>query len=366
MVERDPENSITNASTVRIAWRDMKVKIGKAMSGKKVTWSMEPLFIPSYDPNGSNMPPAFRGKWGAAANANHRHRFSASEKYGENDYETLTQMLEAGTNANVTITAETTVDTEGYTAIRVNLPPVGFNKAQITIAIEDVEEEIDLIDLEVPAMISIDPGHGAGDDLAGSSANNGVGVNSGVLERDLALSYGLELRDSLRTQIATSNLTAKVLMTRDVDMNITGNTRAFFARDKGIDVHFIIHFNAFRTSPDPRGTLEVRQLPDQVNLQEDIDLIDPIITSVVTALQMYDLGANKKAFFAKDTTTAFDPKLANTANYHPIRAGYCEVEFLTNPDADELITGADKDAVQTAVTDAMRDGILQDLRSFNN
>jgi len=126
------------------------------------------------------------------------------------------------------------------------------------------------------------------------------------------------------------------------------------------------HFNAFSDSSDARGTLEVRQLPYQVNLQEDIDLIDPIIDSVVAALQAYDLGAIKREFVAKDTTTAFDPKLANTAKYYPIRAGYCEVEFLTNPNADKLITGAKKNAVRTGVTDAMRDGILQNLRSYSN
>jgi len=89
----------------------------------------------------------------------------------------------------------------------------------------------------------------------------------------------------------------------------------------GADVIFISHFNASSSPHTARGTLEVRQLPSQVNLDEDVALIDPIIDSIVAAITPFDAGANKRAFVATDTSVAFDPKLGNTADYHPIRAG---------------------------------------------
>jgi hypothetical protein len=62
----------------------------------------------------------------------------------------------------------------------------------------------------------------------------------------------------------------------------------------------------------------------------------------------------------------------NTSDYHPIRTSYIEVEFIdfganTAVQTDDLVdillnTGPNAAAVKTAVVNAIRDGILQDLR----
>ena len=56
MVERDllAATPVTNANTVRIAWREMRVKIGEKFAGETVTWSMTPLHVPGFDPNVQN------------------------------------------------------------------------------------------------------------------------------------------------------------------------------------------------------------------------------------------------------------------------------------------------------------------------
>ena len=334
-VEVDP-----NAN--KIAHREIKVKIGDVLEGKKVTWTLEPL------PGAT--PATIRGEW--ADSPTHQDRFEASTAFGANGFQRVSQT-----------TGETTIAADGHTAIRVNVPPIGHNQVRIKIQIEGTSTPFDLIDMEVPGVVVIDPGHGGTTSLPGSSWNNATSP-TGVLEKNLALSYGIALRDALKTKISQERLNVKVLTTRDTDVNVAGTARAHFARDNGTDVVFVIHFNASASPHSARGTLEVRQLPSQVNLDEDVALIDPIIDSIVAAITPFDPGANKRSFVATDTSVAFDPKLANTSDYHPIRVGYCEVEFLDNAAVDVLLnTGPNTAAVKTAIVEAMRDGILDDLKS---
>ena len=85
---------------------------------------------------------------------------------------------------------------------------------------------------------------------------------------------------------------------------------------------------------------------------------------IVAAITPFDSGARKLEFFPRDTSVAFDPKLGNTAGYHPIRVGYCEVEFLDNAAVDVLLnTGPNAGAAKTAIVNAMRTGILSDLKN---
>lgn len=160
MVERDPAANQNDAAAIRIAWRELKVKIGSALMDKKVTWSMDPLFTRSFDPNSPNLPPVFRGSWDRAV-AGHRDRFEASTAFTAHSYRRVSQ--EQG---------ETTIDADGFTALRVNVPPIGLNKARIKIQIEGTTSPIELINLEVPGVIVIDPGHGIG--AAGGSNEFGT------------------------------------------------------------------------------------------------------------------------------------------------------------------------------------------------
>ena len=325
----------------KVAYRVLKVKVPKeVLAGEKVKWSMTPQFTPSGETE-----PRFRGVWPTT----HPDRFEPAPTNGYG-FERISQKE-----------GRTTIDSEGFFAVRINLPPRGYNKARVKLEFEKYPGAYSEIDFEVPAVVVIDPGHGGSSDLPGSDANHAVSPTN-VKEKDLALGYGLALREALKAKVHQDKLNVKVLMTRDTDVNVAGTNRAHFARDNGADAVFVIHFNSSNGSV--RGTLEVRQVPSQVNLNEDFALIDPIINMIVAAITPFDSGARKLEFFPRDTSVAFDPKLGNTAGYHPIRVGYCEVEFLDNAAVDVLLnTGPNAGAAKTAIVNAMRNGILSDLKN---
>lgn len=342
-VEVDP-----NAN--KIAHRELKVMIGSALKDKKVTWTLEAL------PGAT--PATIRGQW--EDSPTHKDRFEASTAYGANGFRKVSQS-----------SGETTVGADGHTAIRVNVPPIGFNQVRIKIQIEGMSTPINLIDMEVPAVVVIDPGHGGTANLPGASWNNATSP-SGVLEKAMALSYGTAARDALRTKRQQDKLNLRVFMTRTTDVNVSGQDRAAKAKDNGADVIFIIHFNA-SDAHTARGTLEVVRDSGNVNAAEDTNLANTVIDLMVPAMRQYDTGANKRYSVVNNTAVASDTNLGNTSAYHPIRAAYCEVEFIdlgehTADTSDDLVdillnTGPNAAAVKTAVANAMRDGILQDLRN---
>jgi N-acetylmuramoyl-L-alanine amidase len=95
-------------------------------------------------------------------------------------------------------------------------------------------------------IIVIDPGHGGSGSIAGSSPNNATGPN-GALEKDLALSLGLDLTESLR------NAGHTVQMTRDTDVNVGLAGRADVAGQIPAQVFLSIHFNG-DDDPSVQGT----------------------------------------------------------------------------------------------------------------
>gem|GEM_PF-5779111 len=335
MVEEPRAGQIPN-----VAYRILKVKLPKEiMAGEKVKWTMTPQFTPQGESD-----PRFRGQWPQS----HPDRFEAAPDNGYG-FERISQ--EAG---------RTTVDSEGFVAVRINLPPIGYNKARVKLELEKYPGASAEIDFEVPAVVVIDPGHGGTQNLPGSSWNNATSP-TGVLEKNIALSYALDLRDVLKAKAKADKLNVKVYMTREIDDNVAGSARAHKARDNGADVIFIIHFNA-SANHTARGTLAVRRVAGNVNQNEDMDFINDVIDRIVPAIQTFDPGANKRFPVDNDTSVASDANLGNTAAYHPIRAGYCEVEFLDNATVDTLLnTGPNAAAVKKAIVEAMRDGILSDL-----
>jgi N-acetylmuramoyl-L-alanine amidase len=334
----------------RIAHRELKVKIGEVLKGKTVTWTLDAV-------PGAN-PAAIRGRWNHSTS--HPDRFETSVAYGANGFTRLSQ--ESG---------QTTVADDGFTAIRVNVPPVGFNQVRIRIQIEGVATPIDLIDMEVPGVVVIDPGHGGTSNEPGSSWNNATSP-SGALEKTMALNYGLALRDALRAVRDTDRLNLRIFMTRETDINRPGFFRAAKARDNGADVINIIHFNA-SDAHTARGTLEVYRTTSNVFPQQDTILSEGIITRMVTAMTPFDTGANHRARVVYESAVASDGNNGNTAAYCPVRTSYIEVEFidfgaqttdLGNDAVDILLnTGPNAGAVKTAIANAMRDGILHDLRN---
>lgn len=339
------ENPVAN----RIAHREMKMRIvdGEVLEGKQLTWSMEPLFVP---PAGGD--PVFRGDW--ANSTTHPNRYETGVQFGAYEFEAIDQA-----------TAHTEIDEDGESGIRANLAPVGFNKGRLRIAVEDFQgDPAKVADMEVPPVIVIDPGHGGSANLPGSSFNNATSP-TGVLEKNMALEYGQELRTSLNGWATANDSQARIIMTRNGDFNVSGADRAAIARDNGADVIYIIHFNAFNGVA--RGTLEVRRTDGNVNAQEDIDFIDRVLDEIVPALQGFDAAANRRAEVAFNSAVASDANLGNQANYHPVRAGYCEVEFIDNAQVDQLLNhGQNAAAIRTAVSDATADAIIEDIENQPN
>jgi N-acetylmuramoyl-L-alanine amidase len=273
MVERDPtptepNDRIQDASTCRIAWREVRVKIGNIYEGKTVEWSMTPQFTPSVvttpatsttaevlglHPNG----PRFRGSWSTAAQPAHQHRFAASNEYGDHEFETIPYANgEAASNGELSGRATTVVE-DGHTAIRVNLPPIGFNKARISIRIDGSETKLDLLDLEVPAVVVIDPGHGRVA-ILNDSSDGATGLFTGVRELDTVLDIGNRIIADLKFTARNEDRLLKVYSTKSNATpreNVSMANRLKKSRNFGADTTVSLHFDAATSDKSSKITL---------------------------------------------------------------------------------------------------------------
>jgi N-acetylmuramoyl-L-alanine amidase len=354
------ENPVAN----RMAHREMKMKIvdGEILKWKTITWSMDPLFV---HPNAQE--PSFRGNWAISLNNNNTY-FRTSDYYGTLDFE-------AGSEAPTPTTATTTLDQNGETSIRINLPPIGFNKGRVKIEVEDFSgEAAKIADMEVPAVIVIDPGHGGTANVEGSNANNATSP-TGVLEKTMTLDYARELRDSINDYSEENGLLINVLMTRDADVNPTGVQRASIARDRGADIFHSFHFNA--TNGSARGTETLIRGVANVNEDEDRDFGQRVLDGILAGIRQYDedgaadRGVKNYAWSASQQQNVpsvwavlSDTTYSNISSYHPIRGIIAEVEFIDVPAVDQLLnTGVNASAIRTSIADEIRDAIIEDIKN---
>src|SRR6266581_3530762 len=86
-------------------------------------------------------------------------------------------------------------------------------------------------------VVVLDPGHGGTTKIGGSSPNNARGPN-GLQEKDLTL-------DLAARTAALLSASARVIMTRASDVNLSLADRAAVARANNADVFVSIHFNGF-------------------------------------------------------------------------------------------------------------------------
>lgn len=314
-VEEDPH-------TNRIAHREIKLKFDEAYAGKKITWSL------SERPGAT--PAAIRGEW--SDSPTHKDRFEESITYGKNGFEKVPQEQ-----------ASTLVAKDGHTAIRMNIPPIGFNQSRIKIQIEGIEEPFDLIDMEVPAVVVIDPGHGGEDPGA-------IGrTDKTIKEMDLALEYSLSLKQKIVDKFSAEKREIKIIMTRDTSLEFMENSlRAKLARDKGTDVFVSIHFNSSEIA-SARGTETLVRGMNNVNETEDTKLAKLFLTSAYEAVKSQDenainRGVKNYAWSPKDKknipsswAVLSDSHYGQNEDYHPIRGSIIEVEFLSNETSLELI-----------------------------
>ena len=201
-----------------VAYRNLKIRLPNLAAGDKIKWSMAAQFIPTGHTN-----PVFRGQWPEE----HPNRFEAngSDMY---QFTTLTQAE-----------AETAADSNGETAIRINLPPIGLNAATVTIEIEKYPGAIAEIDFIVPAIVVIDPGHGgdpSGRSFGGSDPDHAEcpkpPAGSGLTERQMTLNFGLLLKNRLQDIKNEQNIPSASYLTRTQDLNKSLQERANLARDR--------------------------------------------------------------------------------------------------------------------------------------
>jgi N-acetylmuramoyl-L-alanine amidase len=365
MVERDPLHQITDASTRRIAWREIKVKVGKMLAGKTVTWSMTPLFTPRIEMGSATnigemiaVPvgePCFRGDKAHAARVQDRHPFGPSEHFG------------SIYNFEVTNRDKTTIDAQGYTAIRVNLPPIGFNKARVSIEISGVPGKLDLIDLEVPAVIVIDPGHGIGP-AGGSNQYGGTAISTKVVEHQFSLDIGFSMKNHLIMRQNTDQLCMKVFMTRSNSKNRTFQERTAVARMNGCDVYASIHFNGNNKVPNRRHPFGMWDIHNNQNLEEDKALAVRLRHAIQVAIANTEpedsrnlptdgeTSESQERNVQKRIDTCSDSQNGSTStpNYNgnidghtPCRSALIEIESMSNVQADLLFNNGYPNLLET-------------------
>lgn len=359
--------------------------------------------------------PRFRGAWFHAAQPAHTHRFSPSTTFGGLGF-TNKSPNDNGDVPNNTAESEhdnatTTVAPDGYTAIRVNLPPIGFNKARVSIQIESTIE-LDLIDLEVPAVVVIDPGHGGvlpdsdaakrdagyiyngnrGEwTLDGSATNHAISYGTPTFQIDqklrqkteekaLTLQLGLLLKTDLKRRFLAEHIVGNVTMTRSDDRNVGFGDRTQHSWAKGADIFLSLHFNG-NISSAPRGS-EVFVEPDEIrsngcsnaNYAQDADLSTRILTSMTRAIpgggrRPADGVPRPKGFdppesrsIPSDVYTDRDDRLRNTNTDPKSRACLAEVEFITNMQVEEaLVSGPASSANRRTLSSAMARAAIRDI-----
>jgi len=186
--------------------------------------------------------------------------------------------------------------------------------------------------------IVLDAGHGGSRNVAGSSANNAVSA-SGVKEKDLTLALAVGLRDVLLAQAAEAGERLKVVLTRTSDVNVTGARRAGTAARHEAAAFLSVHFNGStnRRVRGPETFYRARENGNR-NLKEDIAFARAVQAGLVAGLA--GIGLTGKDRGARpDTLTALGALgILNDARLgSDCVAALCEIEFITNPEVDDII-----------------------------
>lgn len=296
----------------RTAHREVRMRIvdGGFLKERTIAWTMEPRFVPP-----GSREAVFRGNWpqGGA----HPDRFEKSARYGASGFTRLDQQR-----------ALTRLDPEGQSAIRANLAPVGFNQGRLNVMVEGfIGQPAKVVDLEVPAVVTLDPGHGGEDPghLAG-----------GLVEKHLALEHALAARAALQGLLAARQPFHRVPLTRAADITLTDAARTAFAAAQGSDILLSLHFGA--DAPDTRGTETLFSGLANWNTAADEMLAARVQAAAVLATG-HARVPGLRSFTLDDPPRPVawpildDSALGNTDGQATLRACLQHIEFLTHPDA---------------------------------
>ncbi|MEA2567041.1 MAG: lysozyme, partial [Actinomycetota bacterium] len=183
----------------------------------------------------------------------------------------------------------------------------------------------------VPVVV-LDPGHGGTARIGGSSSNNAVGPD-GTLEKDVALDL------ASRTAGLLSG-SARTILTRTTDANLSLADRAAVARANHADVFVSIHLNGFH-DPGVDGTeVWIARAASQASA----DLAREVLDRLVAVTGVADRGV-RRADLGVLVPARHDPATA---------ACLAEIAFLTNPaQSARLSTDAYRQQIAQALTTAV-------------
>ena len=192
--------------------------------------------------------------------------------------------------------------------------------------------------------IVLDPGHGGSsnaDDLDGSTWNGAVS-SGGLLEKDLALELGQQVREALVDR------GYEVSMTRDTDVNLSAADRAAVARDLVTDdtehLFFLsLHFN--QSEEGIRGTetyYSDNPTAENFNLDQDRLYSGIVQKSMMAALSKFrgrDRGIQSDSISPETPLGVLaDNNLGNTADRQAVLAALAEVEYIDNSRVDAILS----------------------------
>ena len=230
--------------------------------------------------------------------------------------------------------------------------------------------------MEVTGVVVVDPGHGGIDTGAVGRTDNTV------LEKDLALAYGLKLRDELIDKFKDEKRGLKVVMTRETTEGFLSlQARSQLAKTRGADVLVSIHFN-HADAASARGTETfVEHTPENKNPDDDADLAASLQQSTVSSVQSQDAGGAHRTTFENNwvlrdgvpipgvkragfaVTKDRESYNGNTENYRSVKACLIEVEFLSNETALDSVklSGSTGETIKNSFAEAAATDIFNNV-----
>lgn len=214
--------------------------------------------------------------------------------------------------------------------------------------------------MSLNATVVIDPGHGGNVDIGGSGANHAVSF-TGVLEKNMTLQLGLLVRDALRAAATAGGHHINVLLTREIDRNLSLAERAGVAQANGAERFLSLHFNGFNKAM--RGTeTYIRHAADNVNPAADRKFAARIQAATVGALRKHDWWAKDRKVREGNLGVLSDVALGNTGGVKRCRACLLEVEFIDVKAVDRLLNvNSAAPIVRADIAKALAAAIIDDL-----
>jgi len=219
----------------------------------------------------------------------------------------------------------------------------------------------------ISGVVVLDPGHGGGSKIGGSSANNATS-SSGVPEKTMTLELAKLVRKELnKISSGRPGSDIRVHLTRASDSNLGLADRAKVARSKGANVFVSIHYNGFDGRVRGTETLILSGQNGNVNAADDRALAERLQSGVFSALKDHDQGARNRG--VKDNQrlgVLRDVHLQNPRANLETRACLVEVEFIDVDVVDKLLnTGPNAKTVLLDVARAMAEAIAEDLEAHS-